>query len=297
MNLTSLARVKIALGISSSDEDGVLLRLVSTCSARIASWLKRDGALQLMSRTEYLNPTSHQTSFNLKAYPIASVTSVYTDFTGRFDGDEVLVPSTDYIISSDERQIVFTNGFQNYAGEHNFSGFPVFPKSIRVIYIGGLASTPVTSSWTKSADAGGTMVVGNYIQGGTSGFVGCITATTSGTISYNSIWGVAEAGETISEFTSIDKKNGFVSDLSGPTSVTATLTAVTSRCLAEAYPDLTTACEMHVRYFRSNRDSFENINVLQDGVTRTSRGDLQKDYFSLPEVRDILAPYRNRLIQ
>jgi hypothetical protein len=60
---------------------------------------------------------------------------------------------------------------------------------------------------------------------------------------------------------------------------------------------LTTAAEMHVSFYRRNKDNFETISVVQDGMTRSSRSELAKDYFSLPEIRDLLDTYRNKVIQ
>lgn len=289
--------MKNALGISTSDEDGVLLRLIAASSRRIASWLRRDQALQLTSRTEYLNPLSGQTGFYLKAYPITSITSVYVDVTGKYEGDEVLVPSDDYTISSDSRQLIFTKGYTDYSGMDRFEAFPTIPKAIRVIYTGGIAASATVSVWGKTTEASTVMQAGYYIQGLASGFVAKIKTRAATSITFEILYGVPEPGETIAEFNALEQSAGGVSKLKGATGATAALTTVTTPSLAEVAPDLVTACEMHIRYFRTNRDSFENINVLQDSVTRTSRSDLQKDYFSLPEIRDMLWTHRNRLVQ
>jgi len=296
MNLTSLARVKIALGISKDVEDGTLLRLIATASNRIAKWLKRENALQLTSRTEYHSPSVGQAAIQLLAYPISSVTSVYTDSTGAWDGSQVLVPSSDYIISEDGRRIIFINGILFSNPTRPNSQFATFPKSVRVIYTGGLAASGTESSWVKSTDTGGTLAVGNYIKGETSSALGLIKARASTTITYECLYGIFEAGETITEYSDITVTGGGFCEPTGATEVTATLTSSTSVSLAETYTDLTTACEMHVSYYRRNKESFENINVLQDGVTRSSRSDLQKDYFSLPETRDLLDTYKNKVM-
>lgn len=295
MNLTSLARVKNALGINSEDEDGTLSRLILAASNQITRWLKRANAIQLVSRTEYFSPTAGQMVVYPAAYPIASVTSVYTDSTGAFSGSETLIAATDYFIGEDGRSIVFKPGIVYSNSETYDSRFAVFPHSLRIIYTGGLAASGVNSSWTKSADAGGTLAVGNFIQGESTKSVGLITARAAGTISYDCIFGAFEA-ETITEYANLINSKAGITKLDAPTGVTATLTASTSLSLAETYPDLVEACEMHIRYNRANRDSFDNINVIQDGVTKVSRGDLQKDYFSLPEVRSLLTYHKNKLV-
>lgn len=296
MNLTSLARVKNALGINTTNEDGTLSRLILSASNQITRWLKRADAIQLTSRTEYFSPTAGQMVVYPAAYPITSITSVYTDTTGAFTGDQTLIASTDYFIGEDGRSIVFKPGIIYSNGQGTVSRFAVFPHSLRIIYTGGLAASAVNSSWTKSADAGGTLAVGNYIQGETTKSVGVITARASGTISYDCIFGAFEAGETITEYGTLINSKGGNTDLKAATNVTATLTAATSQSLAETYPDLVEACEMHVRYMRSNRDSFDNINVMQDGVSKISRSDMQRDYFSMPEVRALLDHHKNKLV-
>lgn len=296
MNLTSLARVKNALGINSTNEDGTLSRLILSASNQIARWLKRYNALQLTSRTEYFSPIAGQKVFYPEAYPITSITSVYTDATGAFSGSQTIVSSSDYFIGDDERSIVFKPGLIYSNSEIGDSRFAAFPHSLRIIYTGGLAASAVNSSWTKSADAGGTLAVGNYIQGETTKSVGVITARAAGTISYDCVFGAFEAGETITEYSTLTNSKGGNTALTAATGVTATLTAAASQSLAETYPDLVEACEMHVRYTRSNRDSFDNINVMQDGVSKVSRSDMQRDYFSMPEVRALLGHYKNKLV-
>lgn len=297
MYLTSLARVKVALGIANDTEDGTLLRLIATASNRIAKWLKRENALQLTSRTEYHSPSAGQATLQLAAYPISSVTSVYTDSAGAWDGSQVLVASTDYIISEDGRRLIFINGipFSNPARPN--SQFTTFPKSVRVIYSGGLAAHGTDSTWVKSTDSGGTLTVGNYIQGETSQALGVIKARGATSITYECLYGVFEAGETITEYESIDITSGGYCEPKAATGVSATLTSASSVSLSESYPDLTTAAEMHVSFYRRNKDNFETISVVQDGMTRSSRSELAKDYFSLPEIRDLLDTYRNKVIQ
>lgn len=297
MNLTSLARLKAYLGINHEKEDGVLLRLISTASSQIQKWLRRQDGIELKSRTQYFSPSAGQASITVDFYPIASITSIYLDSTGLWTGNQTLVPSTDYLISEDGRTIVFINGLLYQNTPRPLSNFQVYPKSVRIIYTAGLATSPCNSAWTTSADSGGTMAEDNYIQGETSRALGKIIDRQAGTIEYECLYGVFEAGESIAEYDSIISEGGGECQPDGPTGVTATLTAATSVSLAESNTDLVTACEMHVRYYRSNRDNFENVNVIQDGVTRSSRSELGKDYFSLPEIRDILDTYKNKVIQ
>lgn len=296
MNLTSLNRVKNALGVTSTDNDAALSRLVSTASNRIAFYLRREGAIQLTTYTEYFSPYRDQSVFRLKAYPVTSITSIYTDSTGLYNGSQALVASTDYIIGADNKTVWFnhTAGINNPLLSPTYAG--VYPKSLKVTYIGGIAADGVTSSWTKSSDTGGTLAVSNYIQGSTSGAVGKITARASGTISYESIYGIFQAGETITEYSSLDNALQGGLGANNGTGVTATLTASTSLSLAETAPDLTEACEMYIRYLWRNKDTFGNITISRDGENRSSRLDMNTEVSLTPEVREIADTYRNRFI-
>jgi len=294
MKLTSLNRVKNALGKTSTDEDGVFLRLIATASTQIAQYLRRLNSLALTSRTEFFDPYLGQRVFRTKAYPISTVTSVYTDTTGKYAGSETLIPSTDYILSGDLRTLHFSTDAEFNDALLVPPWTTVAPKSVRIVYTGGLAADPVISSWTKSAS---TFTVGNFIQGSTSRAVGKVTATASGTLSYESIYGVFEATETITEYSTLNNalQGGGVEGV-GETSVTATLTAASSVSLAETYPDLAEACEMQVRYLYQNRNDLQNSAVSRDGESRASRADLLSDFRFLPEIRAVLDTYVNRIL-
>jgi hypothetical protein len=295
VNLTSLRRVKYALGVSSTAQDHILSGLIATTSKQIAKELRRldqagDDAFELKSRVEYPNFCQGQRRFYLSAYPITSITSVYVDSTGRYTGDESLIASDQYIIDADGRSITFT-GLSLYPTDTDIRPAS---KGIRVTYTGGLAADPAISAWTKGADSGGSLTVGNYAHGVDSLSVGRITAAAAGTLSLECLSGRFLPGETIREystwtFSTQDAGPG------APTEVSAVLTACTSESLAEAEPGLVMACEMHVRFMRDNRESLQNVTVTNDGATKTSRQDLKTRYGFASEIMDMLEIYRNKL--
>lgn len=299
MNLTSLRRVKYALGQTTSDQDHILTRLVGSASFQIVTYLRRrdqagGDALQLKERTEYVDPRPGQRVIYPRAYPITEIESVYTDSLGRYDGDQSLVDSTSYLLDGEARSITFrTLPFIPDFG----SVLPVVPRGVRVVYTGGLAEDPVVSIWAKGADAGGTMAVGNYVQGEESLSVGRITATQAGAgaLSLECLSGPFLEDETLTEY---EEWNFALQGGGGqaPTGASAVLGAATSLSLAETHPAVVEACEMHVRYLWKNRNDFENLIVSRDGENRVSRADLQKDYNFLPEIRALLEPYRNLLV-
>lgn len=290
MNLTSLNRVKNALGVTSTDSDAVLSRLISAASKRIAFYLRREDAIKLESRPQYFNPTRGQSIFRLKAYPVASIASVYSDSTGLYTGSQSLIAATDYLIGADNK----TLWFNSTAGINNpllqaFGG--VYPKSLKVTYTGGLAVDGVSSTWTKTADVGGTLTVGYFILGAISGAVGKLTAAAAGTLSYENIYGVFQPLETITEYKELDNALSGGRSINDATGVVASLTACTAQSLAEAHPDLTEAAEMYVRHLFKNRDHMGNTLVSRDGETRP---ELRSDSVLTPEVRELADTYRNR---
>lgn len=291
MNFTSLNRVKNSLGVTSSDNDGAFIRLISTASNRISFYLRRENGIRLATYTEYFNPSLGQKIFRLNAYPITSITSIYTDSTGKYSGNQSLIPSTDYIIGSDNKTVIFNS--YPIDGVFPFNG--VYQKSLKITYIGGLASDGVLSQWTKSEDTGGTLSVGNYIKGNTSGAVGILRSVASGTVSYESIYGEFQA-ETITEYTTLDNSLSGSLGANNATGVTSTLTAATSLSLAEVAPDLVQGCEMYIHYLWRNKDTFGNITISRDGENRSSRSDMATNTELTPEVREIVDTYRNRYI-
>lgn len=298
--LTSLNRVKTSLGISTTDQDGVLLGIIPTASNRIAKSLKRLDAIEKKSRAEHFSPFTGQRVFRPKAYPIASVTSIYVDSTGLFAGGETLIPATSYFISEDARTIIFTPEAVLAANAPFPSPGGVYPKSLRITYIGGLAPDPVLSTWVTTVEAGGTMEVGQFIQGARSKAVGIITARAALSISYECLFGAFQA-ETITAFGKFENKlqGGGLSD---PKEITATLVSVTSvdgipqLSLAEAYTDLVSCAEDLIRYTNRNRDTLDLKITGNDGSTKFTGPELA-GLRSIPKpIADALDTYQNKVL-
>ncbi len=279
--LTSVARAKASLGVSDSKEDGLMAQLVASASLRVASWLRRADSLELKERVAIVSPFLDQRKFYLPAYPITSVASVKYDSTGLFTGSETTVTGF-FVVEG--RAVVLPIGIPFVA-----------PNSVKITYTGGLAASATVSVWAKSADAGGTLTVGKYIQGATSGAIGRITAVSSGSVSYENLAGVFVA-EGITEYATYDAKlQG--AGLSTTTGVTSTLTSATSVCLAEIAPDLVAAVEAQIRYKRSSRFNSEKTTTGNENDTNLSPTSLAVDVFSIPQVRDDLKPYKNTLVE
>lgn len=296
MDLTSLRRVKLSYGFTNNAQDIALSRVISSGSRRIAAWLNRlnkDGsdALQLKARTEYLSPRGSQIDFYMPAYPIASIGSVAYDYTGLYAGSEVEFDADDYIIGDDLRVIRLLTAS---GPPYKVGALPVGLKTTRIVYTAGLAVHPVKSIYaiTTSDTA---MTVGYYVQGNLSGCIGYILAATTILLTFELLSGIPQVGETFAEYASLaeDQDEG---GLSAPTDKTAVLGAASQQCLAELYPDIVEAAEIHVKFMQKKRTDFDNYIVMRDGETRSSNTELMKDFFSIPQVRDLLMPYRNDLI-
>ena len=297
--LTSLDRVKASLGITSSDQDGILLGFITAASGRIAKLLRRVDSIETKARTEYFSPFTAQRVFRPPAYPIVSVTDIYIDSTGHYTGGETLIPAASYFISADARTIVFA---LNAALVQNAT-FPapggVYPKSLRIRYTAGMAPHAVRSSWVTTTDSGGTMTVGKFIQGQDSAAVGRIVARGATSITYECLRGVFQT-ETIAEYSNFNAalQGGGVS---AETQVTASLVSVTSSAgisqlsLSESAGDLVQACEMQIRYLRDGRDGFENKEEGNDGKKRFTGYETIGRQPRPLEITDLLETHRNKV--
>lgn len=278
--------------------DVAVTRLISAGSKRIANWLKRaypngDAALALLSREEFFSPTPGQLDFYPVAYPIAEIEALHYDFTGKYAGQEVEIPADNYLISDDLRSIHLINFPALDQLQRQTQTPPVAQRGVRATLTAGLAVHPTLSirAITPIATA---MTVGNYVQGVLSGAIGYLIATSTTSISFELLSGVPQQGETVTEYDGWT----FGLETSGPgtsTGKTAVLGAATQRSLAETHPDLVEAAEAHVDWSRRNRLDPENVIITREGVNKMSAADMQKDFFSIPYIRDLLDTYLNKM--
>ncbi len=294
MDLTSTRRVRMALGISTTDQDAILSRLVPSSSARVEDWLRRPDGIELRARTDTFSPYPEQNTFSLIGYPVTSISSVKIDPTGLYNGHEITLDSTTYtldsmgrnlILFSDPLSVAFPNSsqvtyIQNYPGQ----------KSVRVAYTGGIAASATISVWSKAASS---FTVGKYVTGNLSGCVAYITATSSLSISLELLAGRPIAGETLTEYTDMAFKlsQGGGSNATG---VTAVLGTNTTPSLCDVAPSLVEGTEMFLMYLLRNRNTFEQGQLQQGIVGKQSASDRQKDFFSFPENRDMLDQYKDK---
>lgn len=245
----------------------ILTNWILAVSKTIEKWLNRK--LEIESRTEYFDITYNRVQYYVKAIPIVSITSVYSDSSGEFDGDED--EESDYHVGENSRSVVL---------DYNFSY--TAKRGLRIIYTGGLAYHGTRSEYAVSSLVN-SFTAGNYVVGETSDAEGIVRSASSTSITVEVIRGVFEAGETLTEYT------GEGSD--GASGTSAVLSSKTTECLAETYPDIVRAAEIQVRYMWKYADSFELSDTSRDGTSR-KRPEYKLGKPVTPEAAMILTSYR-----
>lgn len=278
MLLTSLKRIKKTLGITNSEHDIKLSQLISTVSKRIAHFCKRN--FKKTSYTEYFNPIPGQRTFRPKAYPIESITSLHTDSNGSYSGSEIEILTSNATISDDGRTFIL-NSFPN--SNQSFSDWSLaYPKSLRAIFTGGLADHAVNEEITVSGGSGSiTVSTLTSAVGEDSGAVAFVKSDDTISMVLENLYGEFEPGETI--------QIG---------SASRVIVSKDNTILANDFTDLVMACELQVRFMWKHYDDLENNSVQKDGQSGISNStDRGADYTFLPEVRDLLQRFRNRILE
>ncbi len=250
----------------------VINQYLYAISNNIQQYLNVD--FELESATEYFDIKSNQTQFWVEKLPIVSITSVYYDSLGLFDGSETAL--TNNKTDLHDRSVIISSVWQAYK------------KCIRIIYTGGISSEPTKSTFALSASTG-TFVVDKFAMGATSGAMGIIKAfTAQESIQIDNLYGAFLSNENI---TMQATEGG--ADVTG---ISATIESITTQSLVEQVPEIAMACELQIRYNVQTMKDFENKRVTDKTTERrdtqtelTFRGayqDLQ------PEVRSLINGHR-----
>lgn len=270
MDLTSYRRVLFALGSNDPLTDDfksrrIFSNWVPAISAKVETFLDRK--IELTTHIEYANSIERALEYFIDAYPIQSITSVYSDMLGLYNGNEVA--ESNYYIGETGNSIVLDTSIKS---AH---------KGLKFTYIGGLAVHGVNSTFVIENEGATAFAANNYVEGQTSQAMGYVISKAGTTIVIEVLYGVFQVGEQIKGKTTWDNAN-FI------TNMEADIASVTSRSLAEAYPNITRACELEIRYMNDHKSDFENAGTTKAG---TNRRDMTKDYDLVPEVRSLLEPY------
>lgn len=131
MKLTTLERVKLRLSKTDDQDDTVLDHLISSVSARAERAM--NGLVELAERTEYQTLRPCQRIYRPKALTIVSVSAIYYD-VDRVYAASSLLASQDYSIDTDSQTIQL---------EFDPPDDREYPRALKIVYTGGLASTVV----------------------------------------------------------------------------------------------------------------------------------------------------------
>lgn len=135
MNATTIARVKALLDISSSAYDDVLTTMVTAASRRIEQFIDRP--LLLAERTEEYPIRPRQRVLFLRAYPVASITSIKLALDWDF-ASVTAINADDYHADSETGMVNFNfYPLLNYLGDNSAAA----PNVLQVVYNAGFRTT------------------------------------------------------------------------------------------------------------------------------------------------------------
>ena len=151
MDLTTTARVAALIGKDFTHDgkaEAQIARLVTLYSNSFKTYLNRETLAA--AQTEYFTVTDGR-MFDLKAYPVTSVTSVYNDSSRVWDTGEI--DSTAYYLNTETGVITFDG-----------VGLVPGPGVLRVIYAGGMAADAAAfiAAFPDIADACDMQVIAHY---------------------------------------------------------------------------------------------------------------------------------------
>jgi len=142
--ICTLADVKGRLGISDTDHDDTINRIISGLTTLFETHCERPLLLNAAETTEYY--TGKGGYLQLHRYPVVSITSIKESLTYDFDGASAMVENTDYRLSKAGLNGVVVSLLCDWSSD---------PDSIQVVYNGGYCSagqTPGEGEWALPAD-------------------------------------------------------------------------------------------------------------------------------------------------
>jgi hypothetical protein len=258
MDLTNINRMlRYIAGNNDQAASGYMVKrnlqqFISSTSKNIIDWLDRD--IELKERTEYKSISYRQTEFNLNAYPVSSISSVFVDCTGLHNGEN------DSELDEDSYTV-------NEFGDKLVTDQVVYwthKRGLKVTYTGGISSTCARSTYSITGITGlSSISAGLYCFGDDSGAVSTVYTSNANSMTIDVLYGTYADNETVTMYTDEPKTI--------PAGVSATLSTCTIKSLAEECPEIVAACENEVYYRWKNKGQFENSSTQKDG--NSTRGD------------------------
>jgi len=275
MNLTSYERMRrYAASINdnkindnTSFRRGILSQ-IPVVSSDIEGYINRK--CETGQYTEYYDVTYNQRLYQVQNYPISTIDEISLDIEGQFDGYEQVLSSSDYTYDEYRSGIVLLCS-------QWWTGF----RSIKIKYVGGLASSAINSVYTLSS-VSGTITPGLYCIGDSSLSCGIVRSTSATVPSVNVevLYGVYTVGEGLNFYSSEDGSGTYLAS--------SILQSKTSIALCESHPSIVNAAEVEVYYRYRHKGNFENVSTQKDGTSVRTQGEA----CLRPETKNLLKKYR-----
>ena len=260
-----------------NENDRLLQTWLTACSGMVEKYIDR--SIEKKAYIDYFTLSPAYKLYWVAANPIATLTDVYFDTTGLWEGDETEI--SDCFTNEDLSAVCLPRTWD--LGVQAVKG-------LRTRYIGGLAAHAVNSAYViASAGQTGTWAAGSYVCDMLSGAVGIVISYTPATrvLVVENYYGRFTIGNTLTQ-TTFENED--------PVTASGVFESISIASLADVASDIVMACEMQVRYMWKHTTDFEVTGTAKDGLT-VKQGHLSTPHLPLlAEVREVLNPYKRMLM-
>lgn len=279
MYLSSIRRLRLYCKVTDSRENNALLSMYLAAASRsIEEYLCRE--LELKSRTEDFDTEDGQQVIYPIAYPVVSVANLWTSVTGDFTGEETL--ESLYHLATGGRGVRL-----RFNPSRTLRG-------LRLEYTGGLAADAVETTLALTGLGAQSFEAGQYVLGSKSLAVGyAVSNSPAASLTLENLYGQFKVGDALTAYVDEELKGKAVDGTGGVVS------AVTTPSLAQAHPNVCSACDVEVNYlFQNSRNSslWTDSTSKESTQKRPYEGSAGPTKYRLqPETRLLLEGYERRL--
>jgi hypothetical protein len=250
---------------------------IGSVSRQIERWLDRE--LLKGTYTEYFDLEPGQVEYPIRAIPVTTLTDVYSDPDGLWDGSSE-TQEQDPHIGVGGRSVVLSY-------HPGFMGM----NALRVRYVGGISSSGTDSQFTVTGAT--TFTVGRFVANGSYSALGIVKAASGTTLTVENLYGTFAVGDTLTEYTGADG-NAAATTPTGATAISGTISTIVEQSMAEGdYGDIVRAAELQVLYYLRHKLNLESVGSTREGVNLRRRSELNRRPLSFTEeAYALLVPYR-----
>lgn len=242
MELTTVARVKQFVPVSTTQHDAALRSLIAAYSHQIERFLNRHVTQQ--ARTEQYDVDPGVRRWWLRGYPVASTPAAQF----RFDTSRAFTNSAE---ASDNYYLRLEDGRVEFEFDYNQTRRR-FAGSLQVVYTGGMATTLDRLSVTVTNSG---LVAGDTVTGQTLGGTGTVVSVSGTAMVLQVLTGTFQEGETIQD--------------ADTTPDSATLDSFTATPLVMSHPNVVEACNHQVAYVFQRRENLGLSGFSSEGGSIT----------------------------